>query len=270
MAAMFGPERCVHEMQISEARRKEVEVDLVPLYTGDTYASCREQLVHAVDSARANGRIPVSNEHWFNLLHTDEVLEINRGNITSPDQLGSNPTYMPDELFHTLRPIILIRHPIHSVNSIYRSALKVTQQRPGDEDFDMITRNQPLRLLFDYFRQHRNQTPVVVDGDDILWRTDAISVRLNEALGLRELSETWEPTSAEQIKTMNPLVYKLTEDIQLSRGIQRPEGGQPGEPDIEKAVADWTEKYGEVVADQLRGFAEDNMPHYEYLKGFKI
>lgn len=270
MAAMFGPERVEQHMHHSELRRKELEEDLLPLYGDDTYASCQQQFIQAVNDAKAHGRIPVANEHWFNVLDTNKVLDLMRENVREPHQLGSNPTYLPDEMFHSLTPVILIRHPVNAINSIYRTALQVAKKRPGDEDFSLICCNKPLRLLFDYFHQRRGQPPIVVDGDDILWRTDALSTKLCALLGLGHLSQTWEPTSEAEIKAMNPLVYKITEDIQLSRGIQRPGGLPPGDPDLGTAVDDWTTKYGRETADQLRGLVVDNMPHYLYLQNYKV
>jgi hypothetical protein len=268
MAAMFGPERIEQNMRHSEVRRKELEEDLVPLYGEDTFASCKQQFVQAVESAKNAGKIPLSNEHWFNVIDTDKVYGLMRGRITQPEQLGNNPTFLADEIFHALTPVILIRHPINAIDSIYRTALQVAKKRPGDEDFELITCNKPLRLLFDYFQQ-RQRAPIVVDGDDILWRTDELSKNLRDKLGLEQLSQTWEPTSEAEIKAMNPLIYKITEDIQLSRGIQRPDGPRPDEPHLDVAVSSWTAKYGPEVAEQLKGLVEDNMPHYLYLRKFK-
>jgi hypothetical protein len=270
MAAMFGPQRLGKQMHHSEARRKELEEDLVPLYGDDTYDSCTRQFVRAVDDARTRGRVPVSNEHWFNVLENDIVHDLLRDKIETPKQLGKNPTYLPDSIFNSVTPIILIRHPIHSIDSIYRTAIRVTQQRPGDEDFELITMNKPLRILFDYFTQQRNQQPIVVDGDDILWRTDEVASKLAGVLGLGQLNEAWEPTPAEQIEQMNPIVYKITEDVQLSTGIQRPDGQQADEPDIDGAVENWSAKYGKGVAEQLKKLVEDNMPHYLYLREYKV
>jgi hypothetical protein len=269
MAAMFGPERIEPRMRHSEARRKELEEDLLPLYGDDTYASCKQQFIKTANDVQTRGKIPLANEHWFNVFDTKIVLDISRGNISEPQQLGDNPTYLPDEMFHALSPVILIRHPINAISSIYRTALQVTKKRPGDEDYDLINLNEPLRLLFDYFNQKGRQ-PIVVDGDDVLWRTDELSTKLCAFLGLGHLNQTWEPTSEEQINAMNPLVYKITEDIQLSRGIQRPDRPQPSEPDLDTAVNNWTTRYGREVADQLRGLVVDNMPHYLYLRDYRV
>lgn len=110
----------------------------------------------------------------------------------------------------------------------------------------------------------------MVDGDDILWRTDALSTKLCGLLGFSHLSQTWEPSSEATIKAMNPLVYKITEDIQLLRGIQRPGGPPPSSPDLDTAVENWTTEYGRKVADQLKGLVLDNMPHYLYLQVHKV
>ena len=45
---------------------------------------------------------------------------------------------------------------------------------------------------------------------------------------------------------------------------------QSNEPNLDTAFQGWTEKYGSSVAEQLKELAEENMPHYEYLKRFKV
>lgn len=135
-----------------------------------------------------------------------------------------NPTVLLDSVFDSFTPIILIRHPALAVDSIYRGALTFTQQWPGDEDFSLITSTRKARLLFDYYRS-LGQTPIVVNGEDLLWRTKEMSSALCERLGIDAvgLSDTWSPASQEDIDKMNPLMYMLTKDIQESSGIQRPQ-----------------------------------------------
>lgn len=137
--------------------------------------------------------------------------------------ITSNSTVLPDSVFDSLTPIVLIRHPALVTDSIYRGALELTQQRAGDEDFSLIASARELGLLFDYFKDI-GRRPIVVDGDDLLWRTSEMSSALCKRLGIDAagLSDTWAPVSEEQIAKMNPLVYMLTKDIQESSGIQRP------------------------------------------------
>ncbi|KAF2486462.1 hypothetical protein BDY17DRAFT_79558 [Neohortaea acidophila] len=222
-SAMFGPERISLYFRHSDAREKEVRQQRADC--PDTPATCRQALTDAVAQAEKEGKIPFLNEHWFDVLKVDVVLELLRGGIPldQPSALGTNPTYLADDFFHALRPIVLIRHPAHSVRSIYESALKATQQRPGDEDFELITTNKPIRILFDYFTAQGRQ-PIVVDGEDILWRTEEMSKALCAKLGLDPsgLSDKWTPTSKEEIERMHPLLYMLTKNIHDSAGIERP------------------------------------------------
>jgi hypothetical protein len=100
----------------------------------------------------------------------------------------------------------------------------MTAVRPGDEDFDMICMNKPLRLLFDYFRAQRRR-PVVVDAEDILWRTEDMSRCLCASLGTidsRGLHDTWEPASQEEVRLMNPVMVMMMKNILESSGIERP------------------------------------------------
>jgi hypothetical protein len=223
-AATFGREHKSQHMRHSAQRQKELEEVFAPLLGDDTFQSCSEAFSAAVEAMHTKGKVPVANEHWFNVCKIDIVLGLLRGEIHEPGQLGRNPTHMPDENFDSLQPVILIRHPAISIGSIYRDAVNMTALRPGDEDFDMICMNKPLRLLFDYFRAQGRQ-PVVVDAEDILWRTEGMSWGLCVSLGTIDsgsLSDTWEPASQDEVQSMNPVMVMLMKNILESSGIERP------------------------------------------------
>lgn len=219
MAAMFSPEYLAQHLKHSQARSDELEQQSKTIFGTDTYTSRTTAYLEAIAKAELNGKIPIANEHGFNIFRTDVVLDLFRG---KDNAIASNPTVLPDNVFDAFTPIILIRHPALAVDSIYRGALSFTQQRPGDEDFSIITPTRQLRLLFDYYRS-RGQTPIIVDGEDLLRRTKEMSSALCERLGIDAagLSDTWSPASQQNIDKMNPLVYMLTKDIQESSGIER-------------------------------------------------
>ena len=234
---MFGREHIAQHLRHSDMRRKELEEDFAPLYGKDTYESCRQVFVKAVSDAEVGGKIPLANEHWFNVFKQDILLGLLRGEIQEPAELGRNPTSLPDDLFDALTPIILIRNPVLAISSMYRDVVKLMKHRPGDEDFDMICTVKAPRLLFDHFKAQGRRV-VVVDGEDLLWRTKEMTEGLCSALGgaisPQTLSDKWQPKSKEGIEQMNPLVYAATKDIQNSSGIERPAGkvreyhGAPG------------------------------------------
>lgn len=143
----------------------------------------------------------------------------------------TNPTHIPDSIFSTLNPIILIRHPILQTDSSYRILLQYGfENRPADEDFALHQSTRSTKFLFDMFKAQGRQ-PVVVDGEDLLHRTEALTKALCEKLGLgldpRDFKDVWAKTPEAKIP-QHPLVRGFTNTIHSSTGIERPEGGQVG------------------------------------------
>lgn len=100
-----------------------------------------------------------------------------------------------------------------------------SQCRPGDEDFDLITSTRHSRLLFEYFRHIRNgKTPIVIDAEDVLWRTKELGDRLSAALDLApgRFKDTWDPMPEEQ-KSSNWFIRAMTTTMTDSTGIERPD-----------------------------------------------
>lgn len=176
------------------------------------------------DERVSQGKIAFANEHIFNVLKQPIVHGMNRDPTYSLTALGPNPTYIPDPIFAALRPMILIRHPVPHINSTYRSVIDIGMQiRTGDEDLDILVSHRYFRYLFDMFRAQGRQ-PVVVDSEDLLWRTGEVTERICEELGVdREgLRETWTPTPEEERPT-HPILAPFTITIHASKGIERPE-----------------------------------------------
>ena len=136
-----------------------------------------------------------------------------------------NPLEIPDAYLDNFTPILLIRHPILQVDSLYRSLNAHSQCRPGDEDFDNVTCTRHSRWLFEYFKHTRGgQTPIVVDGEDVLWRTQELGRNICEALGLDPdgLKDEWDPLPEER-KSSNPFIAGMTTTMTDSTGIERPD-----------------------------------------------
>lgn len=142
--------------------------------------------------------------------------------------------------------------------------------RASDEDFEILCSYGPMRRLFDHYRS-QGVEPIVVDGDDIVFRTEEVKGVLAAKLGVKEegLRETWEEWPEED-RHENPLMKMFLSTIYASRGIERPEGGKRREWDLEETVRMWEGKYGGEEAGRLRKLVEVNMPHWEYLNGFKV
>lgn len=133
-----------------------------------------------------------------------------------------NPTYIPSALFATLNPIFLIRHPALQIPSFYKQMRATTKAQPSDEDFTFMTELSYAKYLFDIFRA-RGKRCIVVDGEDVVWRTRDVANAVCEALGIEKdrISDQWEPVPEAERPT-NMLIAHFTKPFHESSGIVRP------------------------------------------------
>ena len=119
--------------------------------------------------------------------------------------------------------MIIIRNPVLQIPSVYQSVIEMTQCRPGDEDFEATTSLKLCRLIFDVF-QSQGKRPIVVDAEDMLWRTKDLGTSLCAALDIdpQGLKDQWPPLSDEQKPSNHPVMMEWTKTIFESTGIQRP------------------------------------------------
>jgi hypothetical protein len=226
-AAMFGPEELTQHLKRPNAQLDDwTNNHTLPGYDA-TFDSDRAAFVTDLEHAEERGKLPIANEHWFNVVRKDQVLDLLRDPSYQAPDLGQNPTHIPDDLFTTITPVILIRHPALVVDSMYRSCRAIGRpDKIEEEHFDLLCASRPLRVLYDYFTA-QGRRPIVVDGEDLLWRTDEISegicARLGHGVEADGLSETWLPTSQSEIAKMNQFAYMFTKDIHDSEGIRRPD-----------------------------------------------
>jgi hypothetical protein len=120
-----------------------------------------------------------------------------------------NPTVIPDDLFETIRPIIIIRHPAlvsDSFMKVQRGGLPATVW--DQEHLALVTTFKLGRFLFDFFSA-RGRSPVVVDGEDILWRTDEVGEKVCDLIGIdaATLKEEWSPFAEHERPHQNPYFY---------------------------------------------------------------
>lgn len=198
----------------------------------------------------------------------DVSLAIIRNQILTP--APSNLTVIPDHILESVTPVFVIRNPVFAVPSNYTALERTSHFRPGDEGWKLATGMQLQRRLFDFFNDRDGRPPLVIDGDDVVWRTEPVRDGLCQALEIdpQALSETWEPVPEHQ-RSKDPLIKHFLHSIDESTGIERPSQTHP-EPDLVKTHNKWVEKYGRGVADQIKLTVEENMSHYEYMRQFKV
>nr|POF00399.1 hypothetical protein CFP56_75680 [Quercus suber] len=263
-AFLFGPER------FTLRTKNSFEGEWIPPSEGgSTYSDMTKIFLDVVKNTGEKGKILVANEHCQMVLKQDVTLSIIRGSWDGQIP-RSNPTVIPDQIFATLRPIFIIRNPVFSVPSSYISFSETSQIRTGDEDWTTIIDLRLPRMIFDYFKANSGATPIVIDGDDIVWRTSEVGKKLCQELKLEYggLSDVWEPVPEDQRSPWSVIRHFL-QTIDASTGIERPSQNRPND-DIEIARSRWAERFGAEVAEALVKDVERNRPHYEYLKQFRI
>ena len=183
---------------------------------------------YRIDQLSFQGKRLFTNEHGICFVNVDIQLDLIRKRdegFPPFERPLPNPLPVPDHILDKFTPIVLIRHPVLQVDSLWRSMLVNSQCRPGDEDFDLITSTRHSRLLFEYFRHARGgKVPIVVDAEDVLWRTKELGDKLCTAVNLAPggFKDTWDPMPEEQ-KSSNWFVRAMTTTMTESIGIERPD-----------------------------------------------
>jgi hypothetical protein len=204
-------------------RRKEIMEDMVPFLTDATIESCTRELERSFAEADQHGLTLLANEHIVNVLKEDVLFSLHRGNSFDPVLLGGNGTLIPDRLLARTQPIILIRHPVLQIRSVFQILRTMMKLGPRDEDLQCLVSLVPSRAVFELFRG-KGVEPIVLDGEDLIWRTRPVTEGLCARLGLDpdKFSETWE-TWPEDKTSAHPMIKGFLHTIYTSTGIQRPE-----------------------------------------------
>lgn len=142
-----------------------------------------------------------------------------------------------DELFRSVQPIILIRHPALTISSYFRAEKAVFKSPPTDEAFAaMITLNW-ARIVFDSYAKiwendnvhsHRGlrRHPIVIDAADIVYNTEKLMLQLCHKTGIDPdgIQYHWDPVPQDQWPK-DPIMRGFFQDLLRSGGVQRPRSG---------------------------------------------
>jgi hypothetical protein len=158
-------------------------------------------------------------------LKQDVMFPLLREENSDFSQSYPNPTVIPDDLFNTLLPIMVIRHPVIAIDSIVRTiAGHITSSTLEQEYLNFPATIKPCRYLYDVFCS-QGRKPLVVDGDDVLWRTDEIAKAVCDYIGIdfSGVKETWTPYTEQERPNGNAYFYQWTKTNWESEGIERPD-----------------------------------------------
>lgn len=189
------------EYRISRGRDDFAPVHLAPVQRTTKPSSDRRmshdlatrRLLNWIVQVEARGQVPWIKEQTLLTLQHQVLLDTAREKLPA---LPSNPTFLPDEIFFTFTPILLIRHPALLIPAFYRK-MQHLYEGPGDKAFALATTNKVTRMIFDVYcenwrgrsrnRKQRPLPPIVIESDDLEMSTGAIVSLLCDRLGFDSL-----------------------------------------------------------------------------------
>lgn len=217
------------------------------------------------------GKIFITNEHCTDLYRMDLLFAMLEDEAVEPDT--ENPTCLPNSVWDEITPIFVTRNPIFSVPSnmsVFKKTHAVIQPKAINKLWGKITDMRFQRQLFERMKTKLGRTPIVIDGDDTVWRTQQLGDALSRALNIDpgHFSVVWDPVPEDK-RSKSPLLNYFLKTINDSKGVEPPSPAPPT-PDIDEAYKEWVDEFGEEWADDLKSTVERNLPHYEYLRQFNI
>lgn len=134
-----------------------------------------------------------------------------------------NATVISEQILASCTPILVIRDPVLAIPSFYAGMAGLNLSfEPTGEDMVVQTTLRYCRMIFEQFRSTTGKLPLVVDGEDITWRSQDIGEKLCIALKLDVdgLKYEWEPTRPSGRPT-DPYIWRFTQDMHESTGIRQ-------------------------------------------------
>ena len=231
---LYGPDRITLKLQHNPEAAKAYSDVWIRHYNEDAVAqaayppdlsSAVQKFESVLAGTEEEGKIFFGKEHTLCLLHQDLILETLRreDRETNLLSLTANPTYIPTPILPTLTPLMIIRHPLLIIDSLWRGQLETTKMLPWDEDFEFQSTLKWTRMIHQYFTDQLGITPIVVDSHDVMFNTRALTDKLCGKLGIdpEGVNETWDPVPQEYWPT-SPVAVKFVGHLLSSKGVERP------------------------------------------------
>jgi len=274
------------------------------------YQACLDKLEQDIADAEAQGKIPMVKEHacfMTQAVIVKDLLERPRAippkpkmedrmidipmekraaythlpycDLTAPK---INQSVMPDRLWKTFAPLIIIRHPAKQVGSYYQAS-RVSVIPASSPDFELGVSYKAPRMAFEYFRDlfandqdmsngtsgtasgQKPTWPIVIDGDDIVNDTEGLARRFCALTGIDHAGVIYE---WQKVEAQDPFRAVFLGTLNKSEGVIKNES--PKKPSIKEEAQKWEQKWGPEVAQELVQYAEKVMEDYEYLYQFRL
>ncbi|KXT10083.1 hypothetical protein AC579_1566 [Pseudocercospora musae] len=194
----------------------------------------------------------------------------------SSEKSAGNETIFPDAYLESWNPIFLVRHPARAFESMYRSFIDVfktpvcegVSQESTDKFFEHAMTLSWSRKLYDFYGS-RGMDPIILDADDVVVSTEALTQKLAEYIGLdsNRLQYKWNAYSKDDQEKQSAHERRMFSSINESNGVKAdPAKLSSSIKSAAELVTKWTEAYGEETAKKLERWVEAAMPDYEYLR----
>ncbi|KAL0572882.1 hypothetical protein V5O48_009076 [Marasmius crinis-equi] len=258
------------------------------------FQECLDEMEKLIVETEDKGKKLVLKEHGYQLMfpptfnaHLDKPLEetplpkmvdhsldipvekrktSNSEEDESPSLPIPNPTYIPDRLFITFKPVLIIRHPALAIPSYLRAAA-VLGGTVFDEDMVVETQYKWQRLIYDCYKAWYDSKgmsgafPVVIDGDKLINDTQSQMTRLCELIGVEPSGIQYSWDVKDQFE--NKVSESFIGTIGRSTGVIRKEENRV--PLIAEEAEKWAGEWDQDTAEKMRFYAEKAMPDYQYL-----
>ena len=175
---------------------------------------------------------------------------------------NANPTVLPDAFLKSVTPICVIRHPAHTIPSLYRTA----HFNVHGPEFQVQASLRWCRLLVDWYATTTGTKPIILDGYDLIHKPEIVK-RLCSALSLdgSEVQTLWDTISQSEIRGQVP----VTATTQTLTGAQRSRAGDD-EIDLDEEERGWVKEFGVDAATAIMGLMGSATEDYSYLKQYAI
>ncbi|KAF7190422.1 hypothetical protein HII31_08136 [Pseudocercospora fuligena] len=275
--SVAGPERLSTKLQISPQSKESdslLEAEMHAWYQKYAGIDINQMFKHhfaqlqfqqTIAGVLQAGKVPFSREHRTGVMKFEVVQELlQKGSMDKPPR---NPTYIPDELFFSMRnPAILIRHPALVVPSYFRAQNVKQKYAIGDEIVKAWTMQSSAKFLYEHLLALAIN-PVVVDGDDVMYKSSDLCAKLCALWQLDPSGVRFEWQEGSEVEKSFPLSDGYMNVTFGSKGIVQRE---PKIVDIDVEESRWRHEFGEETAAAMRVLVDADLADYEYLKARKL
>lgn len=254
----------------------------------ESFQACFDTMQKWLESTESRGHSVFVKEHIVFLanptarsnLHFDrDILEAPWMVKYAGGSTRSNPnfTVLPDEFLLTWLPTFLIRHPVLSFPSLYRTVIKREgeQSAAADNFASLLTTVKWSRALYNFYSQRLEllpfsqgesvQWPIILDADDIIAHPKIVALYCEKLdLDPEKLRFTWDQVSSEELSEMNSTHMVMRSTVLHSTGVikDRTASGL----DISNEAEKWKGEFGVAAAEHIEKLVREAMPDYEFLR----